>query len=204
MQCLFGIAKPNKGRIYMEDREIVPQNPGHAMREGLGLLPEDRQSQGLVSEWEIFKNVTLSELKKYRKNTLMQENSERQTAKELGERLSLKASTVYDPVSSLSGGNQQKVVFCKLLNSDLKVLILDEATKGVDVGAKSQIYEIVNDLAAGGYGIIFVSSDMPELLGLCDRIIAMHEGVITGEFAADAVDQEKLLAAIMNVDRGQN
>jgi rhamnose transport system ATP-binding protein len=199
MQCLAGISKPTKGKIFVEGKEINLKNARHAMDFGIGLLPEDRQHQGLILGWELFKNVTVGELGKFCKNTIMREGRERRTAKELGAKIALKAPTVFDKVSSLSGGNQQKVVFCKLLNSDLKVLLLDEPTKGVDVGAKSQIYEIIGELAASGYGIVFVSSDMPELLGVCDRIITMHEGKMTGEFTAREATQEKLLSAIMNV-----
>ncbi|MDR2386548.1 MAG: sugar ABC transporter ATP-binding protein [Deltaproteobacteria bacterium] len=199
MQCLAGVARADQGQVFLEGRKVSPKSCRQALKEGIGLLPEDRQGQGLILEWEIYKNVTLSELKKYQNKTVLNEKKERATAKKLGQRVSLKAPTVMDKVSSLSGGNQQKVVFCKLLNSELKVLILDEPTKGVDVGAKSQIYEIINDLAAQGYGVIFVSSDMPELLGVSDRIMAMHEGVITGEFLASEVTQEKLLLAIMNL-----
>ncbi|MDR0654382.1 MAG: sugar ABC transporter ATP-binding protein [Synergistaceae bacterium] len=199
MQCLAGVSKPTKGKIFMEGNEINPKSARQAMKFGIGLLPEDRQRQGLILDWEIFKNITIGELGKFCKNTVMREHQERKRAKELGARIALKAPTVLDRVSSLSGGNQQKVVFCKLLNSDLKVLLLDEPTKGVDVGAKSQIYEIISEIAASGYGIIFVSSDMPELLGVCDRIITMHEGKITGEFNAREATQEVLLSAIMNI-----
>lgn len=202
MQCLFGINRPDEGRAFLEGREIKPRHPSEALAAGIGLLPEDRHKQGLVLEWEIFKNVTLCNLKKYVRNTVIRKSMERAEAKALGEKVNLKASSVYDTASSLSGGNQQKVVFCKLLDSELKALVLDEPTKGVDVGAKSQIYDIIEELAAKGYGIIMVSSDMPELIGMCDRIIAVHEGVVTGEFTSAEVSQEKLLEKVMNVAEG--
>lgn len=198
MQCIFGVEKKDSGKVILEGKEVSCKSSLQSFKDGIGLLPEDRQKQGLVLEWEIYKNVTLSNLKDVTENTIIKSKSEREKAKKLGEKVALKAPTIYDKVSSLSGGNQQKVVFCKLLNNDLKVLILDEPTKGVDVGAKSQIYEIMNDLVSKGYGIIMVSSDMPEIIGMCDRIIAMHEGKIVKEFS-NTVSQEELLNAVMNI-----
>jgi rhamnose transport system ATP-binding protein len=200
MQSIFGIEPAQSGKIYLDGREINVKNPREAISAGIGLLPEDRQHQGLILDWEIYKNVTISGLGQFTEKSVMKPRAERAKAKSLGEKLALKAMTVFDKVNSLSGGNQQKVVICKLLNLDLKVLILDEPTKGVDVGAKSQIYEIMNGLAAQGYGIIMISSDMPEVLGMCDRIIVMHEGRVTGEFQRGEAKGETLLAASMNID----
>ena len=200
MQSIFGIHPADAGRIYLDGTEIKIKNPREAISAGIGLLPEDRQHQGLILQWEIYKNITISGLKEFTERSVMKPRTERVKAKTLGEKIALKAQTVFDKVSSLSGGNQQKVVICKLLNLDMKVLILDEPTKGVDVGAKSQIYEIMNDLAAQGYGIVMISSDMPEILGMCDRIIVMHEGRVTGEYKRGEANQETLLAASMNID----
>lgn len=201
MQCIYGIDPLKSGKIFMDHKEININKPLDAMKAGIGLLPEDRQRQGLVLDWEIYKNVSLSNLKRFTKLSVLKPKLERLQAKILGEKMALKAPTVFEKASSLSGGNQQKVVICKLLDSDLKLLILDEPTKGVDVGAKSQIYEIVNDLAAQGYAIIVISSDMPEIIGMCDRIIAMHEGHITGEFLRDEASQELLLKAVMGINK---
>lgn len=199
MQSVFGITNLDGGKIFLEGREIAVKKPLDAMKLGIGLLPEDRQRQGLILGWEIFKNITVSDLGQFVDKTVLSTKAERLKSKTLGEKIALKAPTVFDKASSLSGGNQQKVVICKLLNTDLKVLILDEPTKGVDVGAKSQIYEIMNDLAAQGYGIIMISSDMPEILGMCDRIIAMHEGRITGEFMRGEATQEQILEVSMDL-----
>ncbi len=199
MQCIFGTKKCDRGKVFLEGKEVFINNSLDAINMGIGLLPEDRQKQGLILDWEIYKNITLGSLSKFVKRGIMDEKAERIKAKEIGERISLKALTVFDKVNSLSGGNQQKVVISKLLNTQLKVLILDEPTKGVDVLAKSQIYEIMNELSKSGYGIIMVSSDMPEILGMCDRIIAMHEGHITYEFNRENVNQEVLLEAVMNI-----
>src|SRR5690606_4804905 len=114
------------------------------------------------------------------------------------EKVSVKAKSIFDLVSSLSGGNQQKVVFAKLLNAELDVLILDEPTKGVDVGAKSAIYEMISDLACSGYGVILVSSEMPEIIGMCDRVAVMREGRITAILDREGLTQEAILTASMD------
>ncbi|MFV0503060.1 MAG: sugar ABC transporter ATP-binding protein [Lachnospirales bacterium] len=197
MQCIFGIEPLKNGKIYLDGKEIKINKPLDAMKHGIGLVPEDRQKQGLVLPWEIYKNVSITDLEKFTKNTIVKQKEEQVQAKILGEKMALKAPTVFEKVSSLSGGNQQKVVICKLLNTDLKILILDEPTKGVDVGAKSQIYEIIDELAKKGYGIIMISSDMSEILGMSDRILTVYEGKITGEFYKNNVTQEEILEAAM-------
>ncbi|MDR1642272.1 MAG: sugar ABC transporter ATP-binding protein [Clostridiales bacterium] len=198
MQSIFGVEPLDSGKMFLEGKEVQVRKPLDAMKLGIGLLPEDRHKQGLVLDWEIFKNITLSDLGQFAKYSVMKPKKERAKAKALGELLALKAPTVFDKASSMSGGNQQKIVICKLLNTDLKVLILDEPTKGVDVGVKSQLYEIISDLAGQGYGVILISSDMPEILGMCDRIATMREGRITGEFIGSEATQEQLLQASMS------
>ena len=200
MQSVFGIIPPDSGEVYLDGKRLSVKKPVDAMNAGIGLLPEDRQKQSLILDWEIYRNITISNLKPFTRLSVINKQQERDKAKELGEKIAIKAPTVFEKASALSGGNQQKVVICKLLNSDLRVLILDEPTKGVDVGAKTQIYEIMNGLAAQGYGIIMISSDMPEVLGMSDRIIAMHEGRVTGEFLRGEATQEEILAAVMNLE----
>jgi rhamnose transport system ATP-binding protein len=171
------------------------------MKLGVGYLPEDRQKEGLILQWGIGKNITLSTLKKSSKKGWINEDKERGIAKTLSEKLTVKAKSIFDLSSSLSGGNQQKVVVAKLLAADLKIIILDEPTKGVDVGAKAAIYEIMSDLAAQGYGIIMVSSEMPEVLGMSDKIVVMKEGRITKEFDIKDATQEAILEAAMSTNR---
>ncbi len=201
-QSIYGIRKLNSGRIYLEGNMVNIKSPKDALKKGIGYLSEDRQKQGLVLDWEIFKNETLSTLEKYTDFTTLNEVKERLRAKQLSEQVAVKAVSVYDTAGSLSGGNQQKVALAKLLDSRLKVLILDEPTKGVDVGAKAQIYAIMSDLAKEGYGIIMVSSEMPEVLGMADRIIVMHSGEITAEFKSGEATQERILQAAMNLEGG--
>ncbi|MCD8139624.1 MAG: sugar ABC transporter ATP-binding protein [Planctomycetaceae bacterium] len=196
-QSIFGIMPYDKGRVFVEGREAHIRNPGDSMRTGIAYLPEDRQKQGLVLSWSIGRNISLPALKSVSRRGWIREKEEITRSHSLSERLTVKAQSVHDPASSLSGGNQQKVVMAKLLNTNAKILLLDEPTKGVDIGAKSAMYEIVADLADRGYGIILISSEMPEVLGMCDRILVMKGGRITGEFSRDSASQEAILTAAM-------
>ena len=198
VQTLFGVEKLASGKIYLEGKEVKIKNPTDAITKGIGLLPENRQTEGLILDWGIGRNITLPELKSYVKQLFIQEKAERSTSRELAERVDTKAVTIFDKASSLSGGNQQKVVVAKALGSDFKVLILDEPTKGVDVGAKAAIYEIMGELAQQGYAIIMISSEMPEILGMCDRIVVMCEGRVTGELSREEATQEKILELAMS------
>lgn len=202
IQTIFGIAKKNKGKIFLEGKEVHIHRPADAMELGIGLLPEDRQLQGLILDWGIGSNITLPELRKYaKKGVFTQDKVSNQVAKELAERVDTKAVSVFDKASSLSGGNQQKVVVAKILASNLKVLIMDEPTKGVDVGAKAAIYEIMGDLAQQGYAIVMISSEMPEILGMCDRVFVMCDGRVTGELDRKEASQELILELAMSKSR---
>ena len=197
VQTIFGAEKLNSGKIYLEGQPVKIKCPTDAMKLGIGLLPENRQIEGLILDWGIGRNITLTELKSYVGKIFINEKQERETSKDLAEAVDTKAVSVFDKASSLSGGNQQKVVVAKALGSDFKVLVLDEPTKGVDVGAKAAIYEIMGDLAQQGYAIIMISSEMPEILGMCDRIVVMCEGRVTGELQREEATQEKILALAM-------
>jgi len=194
-QSLFGVLPPDEGKIILEGKEINIPSPESALEYGIGLLPEDRQEQGLLLELPIFQNITASRMDIFVDKLVLQERSEIEKSTELCRRVSVKARDVLAAPSALSGGNQQKVVVAKLLNCDLKVLIMDEPTKGVDVGAKYSIYEIINELAASGYAIIMISSEMPEVLGMADRIVVMNSGRITAEYGVRDATQEKILEA---------
>ena len=198
-ESLFGIKEYDSGIIYFEDKEVEIKEVEDAMNLGIGYLPEDRQEQGLILDWELDKNISLSSLDKISKRGWIDRKKEKNMAKRLAEKVNVKARSIFDLASQLSGGNQQKIVVAKLLTSDLKVIILDEPTKGVDVGAKSAIFEIMSDLAAQGYSIIMVSSEMPEVLGMGDRILVMRNGEITAEMDVEKADQEKILEAAMKV-----
>lgn len=192
-ETIFGVEAKDGGKIYLNGREVDVKGPLDAMNLGIGYLPEDRQKQGLILDWGIGQNITLTIINSLTKYGIINGKKEKELGKLLAEKVDTKAVTIFDKASSLSGGNQQKVVVAKLLASDLKLLILDEPTKGVDVGAKAAIYEIMGELASQGYAIIMVSSEMPEILGMCDRIVVMCEGRVTGELLRSEATQEAIL-----------
>ena len=200
-EAIYGIAPYDSGSVYLEGKKLPPLKPVSAIGAGIGLLPEDRQKQGLVLNWEISKNITLTALRQFVRKGVMDIEKENQRAGELSNKLRIKAVSVHDKVSTLSGGNQQKVVVAKLLNTSMKLIILDEPTKGVDVGAKTAIYEIMNELVNEGYGIILVSSEMPEVLGMSDRIVVMREGRVSATFDTKTANQPMILKAAMNENR---
>ena len=196
-QALFGIEPADKGKIFIKGNETKITNPLQAMKQGIGYLPEDRQQQGLILSWGIDKNITLPSLERLSSKGWLNKKKEEEIASRLSKKVNVKTPSIYNLVSSLSGGNQQKVAVAKLLTSDLDIIILDEPTKGVDVGAKSAIYEIISGLACQGYGVIMVSSEMPEVLSMSDRILVMREGRITAEIDGKKATQEAILEAAM-------
>ncbi|MFP7493700.1 sugar ABC transporter ATP-binding protein [Terribacillus saccharophilus] len=202
-QAIFGITSFDKGEIVLNGEAVRNRNPQQAMNNGIGYLAEDRLDQGLLVDWSIEKNITLANLAELSTATWLHRNKEKQQAKEFGEKVQIKATGIFDPVSSLSGGNQQKVAVAKLLTKDLKVILLDEPTKGVDIGAKAAIYEIIQQLADAGYAVLFVSSEMPEILGMSDRIIVMKDGRIAADFVNKGITQEMILEAAMGEEQVQ-
>lgn len=199
MEAVCGITKLEEGKVILEGKEVTIKNPTDSRDLGIILLPEDRQKTGLIMSWGLGRNVTLPIINKFiKKNGFIDEKAEREMAKKYLEDVDTKAVTVFDLASSLSGGNQQKVAVAKALVQDqMKVIIMDEPTKGVDVGAKAEIYSIMDDLAKEGYGIIMISSEMPEILGMSDRIYVMCNGRITGELERGDANQEKILELSM-------
>ena len=197
IESVCGITKPDSGKVYLEGKEIHVNKPRDAMDLGIVLLPEDRQKEGLLMSWGLGRNVTLPTMDKYAKGGLNDDRKEREISKQLLEDVDTKAVDIFQPASSLSGGNQQKVVVAKALGQEMKVVIMDEPTKGVDVGAKAEIYSIMGDLARQGYAIILISSEMPEILGMADRIVVMCNGRITGILNRGEATQEKILDLAM-------
>jgi rhamnose transport system ATP-binding protein len=196
-EAIYGISSYDSGSVTLNGATLPQQKPSGAIASGIGYLPEDRLKQGLVLRWEIAKNISLPALKKFLHYGMVDLKKENQEAGELAGKLGVKAVSVHDKVSTLSGGNQQKVIVAKLLTGDMKLIILDEPTKGVDVGAKTAIYEIMNELVKLGYGIIMVSSEMPEVLGMSDRVVVMHDGRVTAAFDTKKADQTMILKAAM-------
>ncbi len=202
IQTIYGIEKYTSGKVFLEGKEVHISRSQDAMNYGIGLLTEDRQNQGLILDWGIGRNITLPEMRKYTKHNITNDAVENEAAKELAEQVDVKALSVFDKASSMSGGNQQKVVVAKALGSDLKLLIVDEPTKGVDVGAKAAIYEIMGELAKKGLAILMISSEMPEILGMCDRIYVMCDGRLTGELNRSEATQELILELAMAKTHG--
>ncbi len=198
MESVCGITKPDEGKVYLYGKEVTIKCPSDAMRNGIVLLPEDRQKTGLILSWGLGRNVTLPIVGKLAKHGFTDEKRERELSCKLLEDVDTKANSIFAPASALSGGNQQKVVVAKALAQDnMKVIIMDEPTKGVDVGAKAEIYQIMGDLAKQGFAIIMISSEMPEILGMCDRVCVMCNGRITGELNRAEATQELILELAM-------
>ncbi len=196
-ETIFGIREKDGGTVYIDGKPVDIKHPNDAMAHGIGFLPEDRQKSGLVLEWEIGKNITLPNLEEYSKNGWLDLKKENEIALEYAQKVSVKAQSIFDLAGSLSGGNQQKVIVAKLLSIAPKIIIMDEPTKGIDVGAKTAIYEIMQTLVQNGRGIIMVSSEMLEVLEMSDRIVVMSEGRVTGELDGNDVTQEKILERAM-------
>jgi len=195
-RAIFGISRPHAGRIEVGGREVRIRNPREAMARGLAMVPEDRQHEGLLMPMSISQNGSLAFLRRLAKGGWLREGKERATAQEYAQRLRLAHRSVTQPVRELSGGNQQKVVLAKWLVTQPKVLILDEPTRGVDVGAKDEVHRLMRDLVGQGLAILMVSSDLPEVLDLSDCVLVMREGRLVGRFdRADATPESVMLAA---------
>ena len=197
IQTIYGVEKLDSGKILLEGKEVKIRSTQDAIKYGIGLLTEDRSNLGLILSWGIGRNITLTEISKFGNKFFTNDKAERKAAKQLSEDVDTKAVSLFDKVSTLSGGNQQKVAVAKILASDLKLLIMDEPTKGIDVGAKAEIYDIMGQLAQKGYAIIMISSEMPEILAMSDRIVVMCEGKVTGELSREEATQELILEKAM-------
>ena len=195
---LFGIEPADMGEIIFNGKPVKITSPGQAMQIGIAYASEDRRALGLVMPMSLTSNISLPMLREYL-GALghIHFSAERKTAEIFRERLTIRTPTVEVPVAKLSGGNQQKVMLSKWLNAKPQLLILDEPTRGIDVGAKAEVHHMINDLAAQGLGIILISSDMPEVLGMSDRILVMREGRQMGIFTRAEATQEKILTAAM-------
>jgi ABC-type sugar transport system ATPase subunit len=196
-RSLFGIDKKDSGRIYVDGQEVQIRSPRDAVKAGLGLVPEDRQLLGLILLMAVKDNITLPGLNRISRWGLINRSKEQEIADYYVHELMIQTPGIDQPVMGLSGGNQQKVVLAKWLALKPRVLILDEPTRGIDVGAKSDVHALMSEIAGEGIGIIMISSEMPEILGMSDRIIVMAEGRITGEFTREEADQEKIMSCAM-------
>ncbi|MDT3843697.1 MAG: sugar ABC transporter ATP-binding protein [Bacillota bacterium] len=180
MTAIFGNMPNVTGEVFIEGKKADIRNPWDAMNYGIGMITEDRKIEGLMLDKSIRENITIANLKRLSKNGVMNKKAEADLVAEGIRELHIKCTGSEHEASNLSGGNQQKVVFAKWIFTEPKVLILDEPTRGVDIGAKKEIYSIINDLAAKGVAIIMVSSELPEILGMSDNIMVVHEGKVSG------------------------
>jgi rhamnose transport system ATP-binding protein len=195
MQALFGISRASRGSVKLMGQPLDIREPGDAIAAGIAYVPEDRQHQGAVLPLGIRENTTLASLVTHVRNGFLSLRSELDATRALGRRLSVKASNWEQRLGELSGGNQQKVVIAKWLATKPKIIILDEPTKGIDVGSKAAVHDFIGELAAEGLAVILISSELPEVMGLADRIIVMHEGRIVDRVERGRWSAERIVAA---------
>ncbi|MFD1795371.1 sugar ABC transporter ATP-binding protein [Paracoccus aurantiacus] len=200
MQALFGITQPSKGATRIGDDVRVLRSTSQAVDAGIVYVPEDRGRQGVVKGLPIFENVTLPSLSQTSRNGFLKLANEFALARDYTQRLDLRAASLDQDVGLLSGGNQQKVVIAKWLATKPRVIILDEPTKGIDIGSKAAVHDFMSELAAEGLAVIMVSSEIPEVLGMADRVIVMREGRIAAEFAGDQMTPENLVRAAVGIE----
>jgi ribose transport system ATP-binding protein len=198
-RVISGADRADGGRIVVHGRVVTFANPSQAIAHGIGLLPEDRKAQGLVAGLTTARNIALPHGQRLARFGLLPRHAEEQFAEPWVKELRIRA-TAAQPVRLLSGGNQQKVVLGKWVAGDARIFIFDEPTRGVDIGAKVEIYQLMNRLTARGAGIIMISSELPELLGMSDRIVVMHRGRVRAEFAAGGASQEQVLGAALGLN----
>lgn len=191
--AIFGIYKRDSGRIFLDGKEIFNRTPAEAIKNGFALITEERRASGIFGILDIVENTTISSLPKYKKYQIISEVKRRDATDGYISKMRIKTAARTTRISSLSGGNQQKVILSRWLLTDPKILLLDEPTRGIDVGAKYEIYAILNDLVAQGKSIIVVSSEMAELLGICDRILVMSGGRVAGEVNAKTTTQNEIM-----------
>lgn len=201
MRAIFGADPLDGGKIFLNGKQIKVKSPQSAVKQGIGLLPEDRKAHGVLLKMPIRMNITLTRMNAFT-GFLNVISKKKETAyiNQMVEKLAIKVGSIENPANSLSGGNQQKVAIAKLLASDSKVLILDEPTRGVDVGAKIEIYKIINELVAQNYAVIMISSEMMEVIGMCDRVIVMRNGSIAGELQKNELTEQNLINYSMGVN----
>lgn len=197
LRAVFGVDKRDSGKIVFLGEEVDFKEPRDAVKKGLGYLSENRKTLGLLVNQSIRINTTMSSLGKVTRRGFLKHKKEKEYVKELLSKLSTKYGSMEDDVSSLSGGNQQKISFAKWVSADCRCIVFDEPTRGVDVGAKVEIYEIINSLAEQGVAVIIISSEMTEIIGMCDRALIMAQGRITGEVGKEFLNEDTIIKLAM-------
>jgi ribose transport system ATP-binding protein len=192
-RTIFGIDRPVDGSVTVDGRPLTIQSPGDAIARGIYLIPEDRKRSGLILEDDITSNISLPNLRRLARAYLLDRGREEKVATKQSARLNIRAASVSSVVGTLSGGNQQKVVLAKWLAMAPNVMLFDEPTRGIDVGAKSEIYGLIRALADAGVAVLMISSDMEEVIGVSDRILVMHEGRISGQLERDQFSEHQVM-----------
>ena len=198
-RTIFGDIVPDSGDIVIDGVAVRNRSPREAIAAGIGLVPEDRKEQGLVLDLAVMSNIAMPMLDKLTRFGVISDRRERQVALDYVKSLAIRTPSVNQKVMYLSGGNQQRVVIAKWLATRPKILIVDEPTRGVDIGAKSELHALLRELAAEGMAILMISSDMPEILAMSDRILVMHKGRIAGELSAALATQEAIMGYAMGL-----
>jgi ribose transport system ATP-binding protein len=195
LETIFGARRADSGTVTMADRRVA--SVGAAVRAGIGMAPEERKSQALLLDEPVYRNMTLASFAGFAHAGFTDAADEKAAASRVADQLELRPRDVTRPARTLSGGNQQKVVVGRWLLGKTRLLLLDEPTRGVDVGARAELYQVIHDLAAGGVGVLLVSSEVPEVLGLSDRVLVMREGRMVHEAPAAELDEATVLDLVM-------
>ena len=190
---IYGKYLRKSGQIFLDGKEIQIKSPEDALRYGIALLTEDRRADGIISDLSIRDNIVLASLKKFSKYGVMKDKEQNDETEKIFSRLNIKANSIRVPAFSLSGGNQQKMVIAKWLMRNPKIIFMDEPTRGVDVGAKREIYTIMTDLVKKGFSIVIISSELPEIVSMADRVIVISGGKITGELSREELSQNAIM-----------
>jgi ribose transport system ATP-binding protein len=197
LETIFGARRPDAGTVRVSGRPLRPGSVGAAVRAGMGMAPEERKGQALLLGEPVYRNITLATFGRYASGGFTNAGRERAEADRVAGELDLRPRDVRRGVRTLSGGNQQKVVVARWLSGGTRLLLLDEPTRGVDVGARAELYQVIRALAAGGVGVLLVSSEVPEVLGLADRVLVMREGRVVHEAPAGELDEDRVLDLVM-------
>ena len=192
-ELMFGMKEKTSGKFYFKGKEINPKSPRDAIDIGIGLVPEDRKAKGALLGLSIRENINMPIYPRISKASVIDEKQEKKNAEQYREEITIKTPSVEQLVKNLSGGNQQKVILAKWLAADSELLIFDEPTRGIDVGAKQEIYTLINGLVEQGKSVLMISSEMEELMGMSDRIMILAEGVVSGELEKEEFDQEMIM-----------
>jgi len=194
-RAIFGVEPATGGRIEIDGQEVRITSPQQAIALGLAYVPEDRQLHGLIPAMPLTPNISLPMLPAYAQMGWLRDRLERKSAYDAALQMEVRANNIWQLARELSGGNQQKVVLAKWLSTNPRILLLDEPTRGIDIGTKAAVHGLMSKLAAEGLSILIISSELPEILGMSDRVIVMREGHVTGEFSRAEATQEKIISA---------